>query len=126
MTTYQKIFNVHFMEMCKDIELLFHDDYQVSKVVTYFDIIIKSKPKSVFQYCKTYFKIYDSKIKEDALLFFLEHEYENELKESNYSHIREPIETFKKKMMNISEENKNKIREYLDNLINIASLDTVR
>lgn len=123
MTSYHKIFNNHFIEMCKDIEYIFEGDWNITKVVNFFELLVKTKPRLIFDYFKHYESIYHEELKDDPYFFFIQHEYSEDLKRENSSSLLEPIETFKKQLQTTSDTNKEKIREYLKNLRQILILD---
>ena len=123
MSSYQKIFNTHFMEMCRDIEYIFEGSWTISKVVNFFELLIKTKPKLIYEYFIKYETIYHEELSKDPFYFYIVHEYSDDLKKEDSSYLLEHIESFKKELSRISETNKDKIRKYLENLIQIVELD---
>ena len=109
--------------MCKDVEYIFDNDWNITKAVSFFELLMKTKPRLIFDYFKHYESIYHEELKDDPYFFFVQHEYSQDLQRENSSSLLEPIETFKKQLNTTSDTNKEKIREYLTNLRQIIILD---
>lgn len=111
------------MEMCHDIEYIFDKSWSISKVVTFFELLIKTKPRVIYEYFIKYESIYHEELAKDPFHFYVIHEYSDDLKKEDSSYMLEHIESFKKELIRISDTNKDKIRKYMENLIQIIELD---
>ena len=100
-----KAFNNHFLEFLEDVSLIFPNDSQLKSAHLLVGQIIKTKPKMIVELWKV--KINDK--------FFINKDYS---KNENAS----PIKKIQQKIVEMSDENKNKSMKYVQNLSKLCNL----
>lgn len=127
MTTIVKAFNLHFMELCKDIQKVCPDNKEIKKVVFGAEMLQKTKPRIFIEYWSMFSVKYLKEIESGNIDFFIEHDYKEEIAYSQTSSadtIAEYMDKFRKPMHDMGEENKAKCMKYIQNLTKMCQLHT--
>jgi len=111
-----KAFNNHFLEFLEDVSLIFPNDSQLKSANLLVGQIVKTKPKMIVELWKV--KIndkYKKEIEKGNYQFFINKDYS---KNKNAS----PIKKIQQKIVEMSDENKNKSMKYVQNLSKLCNL----
>ena len=124
-----KAFNNHFMEFLEDVSVVFPGDKNIKASKFYSKGVISMNPslniKAWFTYCV---KPYETEIENGDFSFFIDKDYNTDLKYSKdkSDSIISAIDTIKEKAQQMTDDNKEKIIKYLQNLSKLSKMYQVK
>lgn len=122
MATPIKIFNSHFKEMYEDMLYIFPNYKPLTKAQYTVDILLKTKPNIIIKFWKLFSQKYADNIETDGLHFFIDHDFTEDARKFNAEYILEYIQEMGVLMNQMTEENKEKMLEYIHNLSKISHM----
>lgn len=120
-----KAFNLHFMELCKDIQKVYPDNKDIQKVVFGAEMLQKTKPRLFIEYWSMFSVKYLNEINSGNIDFFIKHDYKEEIAYSQTSSadkIAEYMDKFRGPIHDMGDENKSKCMKYIQNLTKMCQL----
>ena len=124
--TILKAFNQHFDELVKDVQHVFPRNMEILSSKNALYLIQKINPKLLIQFWKLYIlDKYKNEIEAGDIDFFIKRDYTQDIPESEKnqeSEIIKTIESIRKPLIEMDEENLKKVIEYLQNLTQLCSL----
>lgn len=125
MSTILKVFNTHFMEFCEDISKVFPENKEIQKVKFAVEILQKTKPRIIIEYWKLFSSNYTEEINEGNLNFFINHNYQDEIKYLEADdNIGSYLDKFREPMKEMGDENREKCITYIQNLTKMSNMYT--
>jgi hypothetical protein len=117
-------FNNHFLEFVKDIQVVFPDDTDIATVYNAFTKIRKANPKLIIIAFKEHvYDNYHNEIDDGNLDFFINKEYDNDMKSvGNGGVILEKINYLKKPIKEMNKDDQDKVIKYMQNLCKLCNL----
>jgi len=117
-------FNNHLLEFLQDIANIFPEDRDIQRAKSALELLKKANPKAILTIWKTQITdVYDTKIKAGDISFFLDKDYENDLKQSkSSSKIMDAINRLREPIRNMGKENQKKTMVYIQNLTKLSSM----
>jgi hypothetical protein len=124
--TILKAFNQHFDEFVKDVQHVFPRNMEILSSKNALYLIQKINPKLLIQFWKLYIlDKYKNEIEAGDIDFFIKRDYTQDIPESEKnqeSEIIKTIESIRKPLIEMDEENLKKVLEYLQNLTQLCYL----
>ena len=124
--TILKAFNQHFDELVKDVQHVFPRNMEILSSKNALYLIQKINPKLLIQFWKLYIlDKYKNEIEAGDIDFFIKRDYTQDIPESEKNQeteIIKTIESIRKPLIEMDEENLKKVIEYLQNLTQLCSL----
>jgi hypothetical protein len=129
---YLSVFNDQFFELMEDIIRLFPEKKGLKTTKTVFEASRKMNPKIIYEMLNMYLlKPYEEQILNDDFDFFVNKDYTQDiailprgeaLKESDDSKILRGIDSIRRPLSELPDEDKIKILQYYKNLIQLSRL----
>ena len=120
-----KAFNNHLIEFVEDLISIFPDDVTLKTSRTYIIGLRKVNPKSILVNWKYYVTDKDKDtILKGELDYFLHKNYQGDIADvsDNVPQILEIIEKLRKPLLQLNDQNKEKAKKYLCNLVKLSEL----
>jgi len=115
-----KTFNNHIVDFWDDILLLFPNEIDIRTAKIFMSKVIKIKKKIIIECWYKYIYIkYRNEIENNNYSFFINKNYKGDI---GSGPILKSIEKIRNKAKNVSDENKDKICQYINNLSKLANL----
>ena len=115
-----KTFNNHIVDFWDDILLLFPNEIDIKTAKIFMSKVIKIKKKIIIECWYKYIYIkYRKEIENNNYSFFINKNYKSDV---GNGPILKSIEKIRNKAKNVSDENKEKICQYINNLSKLANL----
>jgi len=118
-------FNKHFMEFIIDIERVFPNDSDILSVRKTLSKSLFIMPKTLIRMFNDYFvAMYSTEIDSGDLTFFIENDYRSKhgYKKTDDVWIIDKIDILREPVRNMSQEDKEKVIQYLKNLKKLSDL----
>lgn len=118
-------FNKHFMEFIIDIERVFPNDTDILSVRKTISKSLFVMPKTLIRMFNDYFVVmYSNEIDNGDLTFFIENDYraKHGYKQTDDVWIIDKIDILREPVRNMSQEDKEKVIQYLKNLKKLSDL----
>ena len=117
-----KVFNSQFMEFLKDVQIVLPTDLNIKTAKYYTEKLIKMNPSLLVKsWYELVFIPYKSEIERGDFDFFLNKEYSSDLETiDNNDGILETIKTIKSRVKDLTDDDKQKIIKYTQNLTKIS------
>jgi len=124
--TILKAFNQHFNEFVKDIQKVFPKNVDILSSKNALYLLQKINPKLLIQFWKVYIlDKYKNEIEAGDIDFFIKRDYTQDIPASEKkqeAEIIQTIESIRKPLIQMNEENLKKTIEYLQNLSQLCGL----
>ena len=119
-----KAFTGHLMEFAKEIKRVFPEDADLRTGYIFLEGLVKINPKSVILGWKECVNdLYKDEILAGNLDYFINKDYNKDLEGSqNKGRLLKTIDSFREKVKNMGDENKEKSMKYLQNLTKLCNL----
>ena len=117
-----KAFNNHFLEFMDDIKRAFPNNKDI--ITAYLGLVAlkRANPKLVCTIWKNnILNNYRNSIETGDIEFFANKDYSNDF-DSGWEHIIKKLDNFRKPLINLSESDKKKVVQYLQNLTKLSDL----
>jgi hypothetical protein len=119
-------FNEHFMDFIRDIERVFPENTDVSSTRKSLTRLLTLMPKQTIlkNFHEHFTSVYSEKIDAGDLIFFTEADYRNNMVFTNKDAIAlfEKIDCLREPIRNMSDDDKQKVVKYLQNLKQLTNL----
>lgn len=119
-----KAFTNHLVEFADELKKVFPEDPDLRTGIIFLKGLIKINPKTVIQGWKDCVNdLYKDKILEGDVDYFIEKDYSSDLQgANNQGRVLMVIDSFRDKVRNMGEDNKEKSVKYLQNLTKLCSM----
>jgi len=123
-STVMRTFNAHFMDFLEDVAVVFPDNSDIMSAKNSFETIKKMNPTAIIKVWYTFvYAPYKEVIDAGDVSFFFEKDYSGDLSHlGNADDILKTIEKVRKPIQSMSDENKEHVKGYLQNLSKLADL----
>lgn len=123
-STILKMFNDHFTEFIQDVRVVFPEDVDILTAQKTIQTVRSVNPRIIIEFWYSYIiQNYGQKIDEGDLDYFINKDYQSDVKDSeNGKKILTSIDRLRKSIQNMSQENKDKVLKYLQNLSKLSKL----
>ena len=123
MSTFLGAFNNHLGDFIDDLLILFPDDIDLKTVRKAFLTLKKINPRAIIRMWHEYSTKYASQIEQGDISFFIENEYDKDLKVlEDGKQVNDIIERLRDPVRNMDKKNKDKAMKYIQNLTKISGL----
>lgn len=122
MTSVSKIFNSHLLEMCEDIISCTNDNWEIKKAYHSISMLQKTKPKLFVSFWHDFTTKNSSDLERMKIQFFIQYNFENYKMIQSNSVLLECLKQFQNVISNMSNENKDMVFKYIDNLTKISKM----
>ena len=117
------IFNKQFKEFVQDISRVFPENNDIAKIKASIGQLVTITPKTVYNTFKKHVADkYRSEIENGDIKFFIEKDYNNDLEQPGNNAILEKIDCLREPIRNMSDDDKQKVVKYLQNLKQLTNL----
>jgi hypothetical protein len=118
------MFNDHFSEFIEDVRVVFPDDVDILTAQKTIQTVRSVNPRIIIEFWYSYIiQNYGIEIDAGNLEFFMTKDYKSDVKNSdNGQKILSSIDRLRKSIQNMSQENKDKVLKYLQNLSKLSKL----
>ncbi len=119
-----KAFTGHLMEFVNEIKKVFPEDADLRTGYFFLEGLVKINPKSViFGWKECVNDVYKEEILRGDVDYFINKDYNEDLEGSqNKGKLLKTIDSFRERVRNMGEENKNKSIKYVQNLTKLCSM----
>ncbi len=119
-----KAFTGHLMEFVNEIKKVFPEDADLRTGYFFLEGLVKINPKSViFGWKECVNDVYKEEILRGDVNYFINKDYNEDLEGSqNKGKLLKTIDSFRERVRNMGEENKNKSIKYVQNLTKLCSM----
>jgi len=119
-----KAFTGHLMEFVTEIKKVFPEDADLRTGYFFLEGLVKINPKSViFGWKECVNDVYKEEILRGDVNYFINKDYNEDLEGSqNKGKLLKTIDSFRERVRNMGEENKNKSIKYVQNLTKLCSM----
>jgi pyrroloquinoline quinone (PQQ) biosynthesis protein C len=123
-STLLKTFNDHFYEFIADIRTVFPNDVDILSAQKTIQTVRLVNPRIVIEFWNSYILTnYGTPIEEGDLEYFITKDYQTDVKNAEHAQkILASIDRLRKSIQNMTQENKDKVLKYLQNLSKLAKL----
>lgn len=123
MATLLGAFNNHLSEFIDDLITIFPNDSDIKMAKTAFSNIKSFNPSAVVKIWHKYVTKYSNQIESGDLSFFIEHDYSDDVKNSEKSDdVQRIIDKLRAPVKNMGADNQAKAMKYIQNLTKISTM----
>jgi len=123
MSTFLGAFNNHLIDFINDLLIVFPNDIDLKTVKKAISTLSKINPRAIIRMWQEYSNKYTFQIEQGDISFFIENEYDKELKKLEDSDdVNKIIERLREPIRNMDAKNKDKAMKYIQNLTKISKL----